>query len=283
MIRTGFVVTALLASGAAPAATLVIRAGEIGSTDGMVYAGICDRSFDEETCPYRDRVAARPGRVELRVRNVKPGRYAIAVFHDTNGNGKLDRNFIGLPQEPYGFANDVGRRGFPSFEGAPVTVSDPITTIVVPVRTVALEPAPCPAAIGERHVREAGLDDRIDIRRQRVETMTDHRAFDLAFLPQMFLPDAIMDATLRGVFRALKPGGWLLVAVLARPGPDVAAGVARLKNILWGGNARVSDALKPLIEGAGFSPVIRAPGGESIRMICARRPARLKRGRPCLE
>jgi uncharacterized protein (DUF2141 family) len=134
MIRTGFVVTALLASGAAPAATLVIRAGEIGSTDGMVYAGICDRSFDEETCPYRDRVAARPGRVELRVRNVKPGRYAIAVFHDTNGNGKLDRNFIGLPQEPYGFSNDVGRRGFPSFEGALVTVSDPITTIVFPVR-----------------------------------------------------------------------------------------------------------------------------------------------------
>jgi uncharacterized protein (DUF2141 family) len=31
---------------------------------------------------------------------VKPGAYSIAVFHDRNGNGKLDRSFIGLPGEP---------------------------------------------------------------------------------------------------------------------------------------------------------------------------------------
>jgi uncharacterized protein (DUF2141 family) len=134
MIRLGLASIVVLVAGPAFAATLVIRADGIGSAQGMVYAGICDRSFEEATCPYRDRTAARPGRVEFRVRNVKPGRYAIAVFHDTNGNGKLDRSFIGLPQEPYGFSNDVGRRGFPSFEGALITVTDPTTTIVVPVR-----------------------------------------------------------------------------------------------------------------------------------------------------
>ena len=32
------------------------------------------------------------------------GTYAIAVFHDLNGNGKLDRNFFGIPSEPYGFS-----------------------------------------------------------------------------------------------------------------------------------------------------------------------------------
>jgi hypothetical protein len=30
--------------------------------------------------------------------------------------------------------------------------------------------------------------------------------------------------------------------------------------------------LKPLLVQAGFDPVIRAPGGSAIRMICARRP-----------
>jgi uncharacterized protein (DUF2141 family) len=99
-----------------------------------VYVGVCDRSFEEATCPYRDRAAARAGRVEFRVRNVQPGRYAIAVFHDLNGNGKLDRNFIGLPQEPYGFSNDTDRRGIPSFEGALVDVKDPTTSVTVPVR-----------------------------------------------------------------------------------------------------------------------------------------------------
>ena len=58
---------------------------------------------------------ATAGRSSSGSENVKPGNYAIAVFHDLNGNGKLDRNLIGLPSEPYGFSNDVGRRGFPSF------------------------------------------------------------------------------------------------------------------------------------------------------------------------
>ena len=33
--------------------------------------------------------------------------YAIAVFHDLNSNGKLDKNAFGLPLEPYGFSNNA--------------------------------------------------------------------------------------------------------------------------------------------------------------------------------
>jgi len=28
-------------------------------------------------------------------------------MHDLNGNGELDTNFVGLPQEPYGFSNNA--------------------------------------------------------------------------------------------------------------------------------------------------------------------------------
>jgi predicted O-methyltransferase YrrM len=137
---------------------------------------------------------------------------------------------------------------------------------------VALEPAPVPAEIGTRHVAAAGLESRIAIRRERVEDMDDEAAYDLAFLPQMFLPDAIIRETMRRVFSALKPGGWVLVGVLARPGNDAPSAVRRLKNLLWGGNRRDMDAvMTPLME-AGFQPVIRAPGTEAISMICARRP-----------
>lgn len=130
----GLIGLLLIAAAPAHAATLVIRAEGVQSAENMVYAGICDTSFDEATCPYKDRTAARPGTVEMRLRNVKPGTYSIAVFHDRNGNGKLDRNFIGLPSEPYGFSNDVGRRGPPSFEAARIVVREPSTTIVIPVR-----------------------------------------------------------------------------------------------------------------------------------------------------
>ena len=32
------------------------------------------------------------------------GEYVVAGFQDLNGNGKLDKNFFGVPTEPYGFA-----------------------------------------------------------------------------------------------------------------------------------------------------------------------------------
>lgn len=34
------------------------------------------------------------------------GDYAIAVFHDLNGNGELDKNTLGIPTEPYAFSNN---------------------------------------------------------------------------------------------------------------------------------------------------------------------------------
>ena len=38
---------------------------------------------------------------------VPAGDYAVSVFHDENGNGKFDSNFIGYPLEGYGFSNNA--------------------------------------------------------------------------------------------------------------------------------------------------------------------------------
>lgn len=134
MRRIGLTAFVVLSVSSAHAATLTIRAQGVQPDSNMVYAGICDTSFEEATCPYKDRGPATTGTVELRIRNVKPGTYAIAVFHDVNGNGKLDRSFIGLPSEPYGFSNDVGRRGPPNFDAARIVVREPATTVVIPIR-----------------------------------------------------------------------------------------------------------------------------------------------------
>ncbi len=46
-----------------------------------------------------------------------PGRYAVSVFQDLNGNDSLDTNLIGRPTEPYGFSRNArGGMGAPSFE-----------------------------------------------------------------------------------------------------------------------------------------------------------------------
>ena len=58
------------------------------------------------------------------------GRYAVAVYQDLNRNGKLDKNFLGLPTEPYGFSRDArGSLGPPSFDAAAVDI--PATARVV--------------------------------------------------------------------------------------------------------------------------------------------------------
>lgn len=49
--------------------------------------------------------------------NLPEGTYALAVFHDENGNQELDNNFFGIPKEPLGFS--IGKLktfGPPSFE-----------------------------------------------------------------------------------------------------------------------------------------------------------------------
>ncbi|RLT09468.1 MAG: DUF2141 domain-containing protein [Planctomycetota bacterium] len=44
---------------------------------------------------------------------------AIAIFQDIDGNGKLSKNAIGIPAEPYGFSNNArGLLGPPAFSQA---------------------------------------------------------------------------------------------------------------------------------------------------------------------
>jgi MipA family protein len=62
-----------------------------------------------------------------RLDTVPPGTYALLVYHDENGNGRLDRNFVGIPKESLGFLNGYSPKGAPSFVHASVTISDAAT------------------------------------------------------------------------------------------------------------------------------------------------------------
>ena len=51
--------------------------------------------------------------------NLPEGTYAIALFIDANENLKIDKNFLGIPKEQYGFSNNaMGNLSGPSFEQA---------------------------------------------------------------------------------------------------------------------------------------------------------------------
>ncbi|MCP4752880.1 MAG: DUF2141 domain-containing protein [Proteobacteria bacterium] len=56
---------------------------------------------------------------------LKPGRYAAAVFHDENDNKKMDQNFFKIPKEGYGFSNNAkGSFGPPKYEDAAFSVGE---------------------------------------------------------------------------------------------------------------------------------------------------------------
>lgn len=57
--------------------------------------------------------------LEFVVDQLDPGTYALVVFEDLNENGLLDRNRLGIPQEPFGFSKaKMGLFGPPSFAKA---------------------------------------------------------------------------------------------------------------------------------------------------------------------
>ena len=108
----------------AGAGTLQVVVTGVRSAAGHVLVAVCDReSFLQPTCRYQGRAAAAPGSVTVTISGIPPGTYAAQAYQDENDNGKIDRNFFGVPTEGIGFSNDAPMRfGPPSFAAAAFTL-----------------------------------------------------------------------------------------------------------------------------------------------------------------
>ena len=57
--------------------------------------------------------------LKQKFKGLKKGTYAVAVIDDQNGNNKLDRDFLGIPEEGFGISNNPTvsiKTGTPKFE-----------------------------------------------------------------------------------------------------------------------------------------------------------------------
>jgi uncharacterized protein (DUF2141 family) len=112
------IVAALLAPAAAFAGDLTVTVKGVRNANGAVLGAVYDEAgfMQQPRAKAVARVKAAPGAVVLTFHGLPAGRYAVATFHDGNGNGKLDRNNLGVPTEGYGFSNDAqGSAGRPKF------------------------------------------------------------------------------------------------------------------------------------------------------------------------
>ena len=87
-------------------------------------AAAYDQSVQGEERSERGLFSGIDSYIDLReshefVINLPEGTYAIALFIDANENLKIDKNFLGIPKEQFGFSNNVmGTLSGPSFEQA---------------------------------------------------------------------------------------------------------------------------------------------------------------------
>jgi outer membrane protein len=108
-------------------------------TSGNVVAWVFDsaNTFVDLRDPVRVVVLTDRGKVPTQIKELPAGEYAVVVFHDANGNGLMDKNFIGIPREWLGFSNQYWPEGPPTFARAAFTIaSNEIKVIDVALRSI---------------------------------------------------------------------------------------------------------------------------------------------------
>ena len=138
--RAAGIAAALMASSGALAADLEVVVSGLRSVEGHARVAVHKRgpgaAFPEGGVVAASYRPAGEGRLRFVFADLAPGDYAVAAFHDADGDGKLGQNLVGMPTEGFGFSNGaVGFMGPPSFDDAAVSVgaADGRVTVAVPI------------------------------------------------------------------------------------------------------------------------------------------------------
>lgn len=106
---------------------LTLTISNIKHMEGELIIGLFNNGerFLEEGQAYLSISKKVTGDSEIVVfKNLPPGTYAVSMYHDKNSNGKCDRNFFGIPKEPYGFSNNFKPKfSAPTFEDCAFNLS----------------------------------------------------------------------------------------------------------------------------------------------------------------
>lgn len=86
---------------------LEVEALGVGSSEGSIQVAIYreEKGFLKDEYVFRNAGSeATEGMTRVVFEDLPAGEYALAIFHDENGNDELDTNWIGIPKEPFGFS-----------------------------------------------------------------------------------------------------------------------------------------------------------------------------------
>jgi len=95
--------------------TLNIEVVNLKNNEGFIILGLFDENKKEVVTVKNIIIVDR--KTNIKIDSLKSGKYAVRFWHDSNKNGKLDTNFIGIPKEEFGNSNNIQPNfGPPKFE-----------------------------------------------------------------------------------------------------------------------------------------------------------------------
>ncbi len=142
------------------------------------------------------------------------------------------------------------------------------------VRVVGIDVFEPALELAAANVADAGLGERIELRRQDVLELGDDAAFDMVWLALPFLPEPVVLAAIERCRSALRPGGWLVGGVFASPDGRLARVLTDLRTVRSGGRPWRDHELIELFDGHGLeqAQAVRRRWDGPVELVAARRP-----------
>lgn len=126
--------------------------------------------------------------------------------------------------------------------------------------------------LARANVGDAGLADRVRLRRQDATSLDESEGYDAIWLPLPFLPARIVESAIAAAVRALRPGGWLLAGTFTGPPDRLSELLTDLRTVRAGGHPWSPAEIVDILSAAGL-----VEAQEAVRSWSA--PVRLYVGR----
>lgn len=114
-------------------ANLIVNVNQIKSSKGAINVTIYNSEEDFLKRAFMQKKKdAKPNALVFEFEDVPKGKYTVSVIHDENENGELDKNFMGIPSEPYGISKE-GKSNFgpPSYKKSLFTIDNSDVTLSI--------------------------------------------------------------------------------------------------------------------------------------------------------
>ena len=114
------------------AQNLTLEVRDIEKPEGYLYVAVYNSKETFMKKPLAAfRVDVKDKVLSIPCQGLPAGTYAVSLFQDENGNGKLDTGSFGIPTEKFGFSNDAeGVMGPPSYEKCSFAFAEDMTLVV---------------------------------------------------------------------------------------------------------------------------------------------------------